>query len=225
MIAPQKCPSCETESTTDDFCNNCGTAMGTSGAVSSGDQSPDALVEAGFKCRVCGTRHAPDDGFCENCGLNFTTDELPDPPPPAGPARTSQWTLVIDADREYFKGNRTENAEPIPFPDDFVAREVALSGDEVIVGRGDEGRGQFPDVDLSRPVADPGVSRIHARLRRQPGGSWALTDENSKNGIRLNDAADPVRPGEPVELKDGDRIHVGAFTVLPLRQHADDLER
>jgi pSer/pThr/pTyr-binding forkhead associated (FHA) protein len=128
---------------------------------------------------------------------------------------------MIAPDRDYFNGNQADSAEAITYPEGLLPREVPLTGDEIIVGRSDEARGSFPDIDLSRPVADQGVSRRHAVLHRQGDGSWALTDEDSANGTWLNDDPEPLQGGKLVALHDGDRIQMGAFTVLILRHHPD----
>ena len=63
------------------------------------------------------------------------------------------------------------------------------------------GRGATADVSL----ADPGVSRRHARLNRQDGG-WVLEDLGSANGTMING----WRVSEPTRLQSGDVIGVGA---------------
>ena len=239
MAATRTCPSCQAESTAADYCDTCGANLDPpeSAARAGGSPSSDTLtlagvsapagpglVAAGFRCRNCDAARSPDDAFCEVCGLDFTTDEMPEAPPPAQPIQARQWAVVIAADRNFYEGNRAEAAEPLPFPDALAPREVPLTGTEMVVGRSDEARGAFPDIDLSRPVRDPCVSRRHAVLRRQPDGSWTLIDEGSANGTWLNDNPAPVTPGEPVVLHEGDRILLGAFTVLTLRNLGEPTE-
>ena len=59
-------------------------------------------------------------------------------------------------------------------------------------------------LDCDCVLADPTVSRRHARLRRR-GGRWLLTDLGSTNGTRLNG----WRLAEEVELRAGDRVSFG----------------
>lgn len=226
MAVPRTCPGCQAQSATADYCDNCGTALGASagGDVRPGvgeASAPDGSVVAGFNCVSCGARRTPDDDFCETCGLDFTNNEMPKPPAPSAPLQTSSWTVMIAPDRDYFNGNQADSAGAIAYPEGLLPREVPLTGDEMTVGRSDEARGSFPDIDLSRPVVDPGVSRRHAVLHRQGDGSWALTDENSANGTWLNDDPESLQSGKLVALHDGDRIQMGAFTVLTLRHHSD----
>ncbi|MFD0330538.1 FHA domain-containing protein [Streptacidiphilus monticola] len=41
-----------------------------------------------------------------------------------------------------------------------------------------------------------------------------VIDQDSTNGTTLNGAPDPIPAHTPVALKDGDRIHVGAWTTI-----------
>jgi len=62
-------------------------------------------------------------------------------------------------------------------------------------------------VDVSLP--DPSVSRRHASISAREGG-WALTDLGSQNGTAVNGK----RTREPMALRDGDEIRVGAVPLL-----------
>ena len=69
-----------------------------------------------------------------------------------------------------------------------------------------------PEIDLAGPTLDPGVSRLHAVLTAGPDGTWTVTDAGSDNGIRVNGR--DVPPDEAVPLRHGDRIHLGAWTLI-----------
>ena len=71
-----------------------------------------------------------------------------------------------------------------------------------------------PEIDLTGPPADPGVSRLHAVLIAGPDRNWSVVDAGSDNGIVVN--GKDVPPGEAVPLRDGDRIHLGAWTVITI---------
>lgn len=75
-----------------------------------------------------------------------------------------------------------------------------IESDEVIVGRSE---------DASFVVDDEGVSRRHAKIVRRPDGSVAVSDLQSTNGTFCNG----VRV-DSKELKDGDRIQIGATTII-----------
>lgn len=93
-------------------------------------------------------------------------------------------------------------------------RRVELTGQQVTVGRRRQSTGESPDIDLSVPPEDPGVSHQHAMFVRQPDGSWAVMDQSSTNGTTMNGGEEPIQPYVPVPLQDGDRVHVGAWTTL-----------
>ena len=55
-------------------------------------------------------------------------------------------------------------------------------------------------------------------LLRAADGSWAIIDPGSANGTLLNGAE--LAPGQVVPVRDGDRIHLGAWTELRLTRGA-----
>ncbi|WMX47053.1 FHA domain-containing protein [Streptomyces roseicoloratus] len=97
-------------------------------------------------------------------------------------------------------------------------QHVPLQGNQVSIGRRRHSTGESPDIDLSVPPEDPGVSHQHAVLVAQPDGSWAVVDQNSTNGTTINGSPDPIQPYVPVQLQDGDRVHVGAWTTITVRR-------
>ena len=88
----------------------------------------------------------------------------------------------------------------------------------MLIGRSSESRGIRAAIDLSGPLADPGVSHRHAVLTRLEGGSYAITDLGSTNGTTLNDGRVTVERERAYPLADGDRIHVGAWTTITVRR-------
>ncbi|MCX7860408.1 MAG: FHA domain-containing protein [Chloroflexus sp.] len=82
---------------------------------------------------------------------------------------------------------------------------------ELIIGRKDQQRGFFPDVDFSLDGGyDAGVSRRHARIVRFDNG-YMLEDLGSSNGTFLN--RQRVPPGQPVQLQHGDEVQFGMLLV------------
>ncbi len=80
-----------------------------------------------------------------------------------------------------------------------LGHDVALSGDQVVVGR---------LAECQIHLDDANVSRRHAAFVRLDAG-WAITDLGSTNGTRVN--------GEPVErvrLRDGDVIEIGLARLV-----------
>ena len=85
------------------------------------------------------------------------------------------------------------------------------------IGRRSRSRGVEPEIDLSGPPLDPGVSTLHAVLLAAPDGGWDLVDVGSRNGTVVNGHPDPIAPNAPVRLAVGDRIMIGAWTVLTVQ--------
>jgi hypothetical protein len=50
------------------------------------------------------------------------------------------------------------------------------------IGRRGASRGIEPEIDLTGPPADPGISHLHAVLPVEPHGGWAVLDSGSSNG-------------------------------------------
>jgi hypothetical protein len=229
-----RCPSGHDSATTD-FCDVCGAPL---------DDAPSPLVPnvaaapPEEPCPVCGA--ARSGRFCEACGHDFAgvvpppgpaplasapwspapSTPAPSTPAPSTPAERPRWLAVVAADPDYYRtviAAGGPDASSITLPAYCPERRFVLDGQQVRVGRHSASRGPRPEIDLSGPPVDPGVSHLHAVLLAQPGGGWALLDPGSTNGTTLNDDPEPIRAGVAVPLADGDRIHVGAWTTITVR--------
>ncbi|GAA5144880.1 hypothetical protein GCM10023321_01930 [Pseudonocardia eucalypti] len=220
------CPDGHT-SASEDYCDVCGAAM------SGPDPAAVSPVPAGT-CANCG---APLAGrFCEVCGHDATAP-VPDPAAPdAGPSPTrlaagaspdrpdGALVAVVRADRAWYDAVRERggpDAGEVGFPPYCPERRFALVGDRLAIGRRSRGRGTRPDIDLSGPPLDPGISAQQAMLLGDPDGGWRVVDLDSTNGTVVArggsaEFGEPIPPGEPVELAGGDRIHLGAWTTITL---------
>lgn len=150
----------------------------------------------------------------------------PSPPSMASPsmarvplpsAEPGTWTAVVAADRAYYESVQAvsdQDAASIMFPAFVPERRIPLSGAEVRIGRRSVSRHIEPEIDLTGPPTDTGVSRLHAVLIAGPDRNWSVVDAGSDNGIVVN--GKEVPPGEAVPLRDGDRIHLGAWTVITI---------
>ena len=232
------------ESAADDYCDACGRRMGEPPSPSGGEPArsePAGHGPAQDPCPQCGT---PRSGrFCEVCRFDFVagapTAVAPDGPPagPPGPAPAGDtagtppapadgaaaWSAVVTADRAYFDRVTASGAldpDEIRFPAYCPERRFALgpprAGEQKQIGRHSVSRGIDPEIDLTGPPTDPGVSRLHAVLIGQPEGVWAVLDPGSENGTLVNDQE--ITTDVPVPLHDGDRIHLGAWTVITIRR-------
>jgi hypothetical protein len=142
-------------------------------------------------------------------------EQQPPDSAPVRPAVDAEWTAVVTADRAYYDAVQAAggpDAAGIAFPAYCPQRRFRLAGSEMRIGRHSASSGIEPEIDLSVPPADPGISRLHAVLLKAPDGTWSVVDPGSANGTELNGSEIP--PGQPVPLRDGDRIHLGAWTEL-----------
>lgn len=142
--------------------------------------------------------------YCEVCGA-----------PSAAPA--PRWTVVVSASRAYFDSVQAiggPGAASIVFPAAVPERRFELDGAQVRIGRRSASREVTPEIDLSGPPADPGISRLHAILHAQPDGSWAIVDPGSENGTVVNGSE--ILPGEQVQLSHSDSICIGAWTQITI---------
>jgi FHA domain-containing protein len=195
-------------SVAEDYCDVCGSPMGSPVAPS----TPAPAAEA-KECPACG---APVNGrFCESCGHDSALPEPArrdpvSPPPPAG----AVWTVVVAADREFYERVLArEGPDTVDFPAYFPERRITLQANTAMIGRGNRDQGVQPEIDLGIHPADRGVSSQHAVLRIHDSG-LTITDIGSTNGTTLNGSDDRLGNGEETPLADGDRIHVGAWTTI-----------
>ena len=172
-----------------------------------GLDQPPAPASPAEPCPRCATGRTGQ--FCEVCGYDFETG--------AGPATLTAWVAEVGADRAYFDqvvALGGEDAATLRFPVYCPRRRFRLSGREVRVGRRSVSRGIEPEIDLTGPPTDPGVSRLHAVLVPGDDGRLAVIDPGSENGTQVNGREIP--PGVPVPLTRGDIIHLGAWTAIQI---------
>jgi serine/threonine protein kinase len=141
----------------------------------------------------------------------------PAPSVPGAPAAAGRWTAVVTADRGYYDHVRAADdadAGSISFPVYVGERRFRLDGGTVRIGRRSRSLHIQPEIDLAGPPTDPGVSRLHAALTAAADGTWSVMDLGSPNGIQVN--GKDVPSGTPVPLRPGDRIHLGAWTLITI---------
>ncbi|WP_210589816.1 FHA domain-containing protein [Streptomyces sp. GESEQ-35] len=143
------------------------------------------------------------------------------PPGPQYQQGPATWLATIGPDRDYFMAMMQRSgpeAAGLNLPAYSPEQQRTLAGNQVTIGRRRHSTGDTPDIDLSVPPEDPGVSHQHAVLVQQPDGTWAVVDQNSTNGTTVNGSEEPIQPFVPVPLQDGDRVHVGAWTTITIRR-------
>ena len=230
------CPQGHT-SETDDFCDVCGepiTAGSTSAAASvAASASPppatappsassltlDPPVAApplapSQECANCGEQNPADALFCESCGYDFTTGQVPEPTPPmADPG--AAWVAEVWIDPDWFAaqnspgGCATSGAPTI----------VAVRTTTAMIGRRSQSRGITPEIDCSN---DGAVSHTHAQLILDH-DRWYVEDLGSTNGTFVGSPGNalpttPLEPNQRHELADDERVYVGAWTRIQIRR-------
>ncbi|MCA1672031.1 MAG: FHA domain-containing protein [Actinobacteria bacterium] len=188
----------------DDYCDTCGAALGRG----SSPAAPNYPAGAGTPsmCPHCSAPMSGRGRFCGNCGTE-------------GPAPT--WWVELAQDRDYFQ-RRGGDVLSFESPESTLSRVIALTGERVRIGRRSSSRRTTPEIDLSQPPKDPGVSREHAVLLAQPDGSWALMDVESANGTFINGAEHRLSARIETPLVEGDQIHVGVWTTLTLHRRGPE---
>jgi len=213
-----------------EYCDVCGLRLR---GAQAGAAPPPAPAE---RCPSCGA--AREGRFCEVCGYDSAVGPPPEPPassvdvpaddeagvaaavaetPAPRPPRGGAWTAVVRADRAWFEEVLRRNgpdAGSLQFPAFSTERRFVLDGPQLAIGRRSRSRGVEPEIDLSAPPMDPGVSALHALFVSRPDGGWDVVDLDSTNGTVVGDRPDPIPPNTPVPLADGDVVKVGAWTTI-----------
>jgi FHA domain len=147
-----------------------------------------------------------------------------EPAPPAAPPTTPipsltgvTWTVLVASDRAYYDRMQARGlGTTVGFPAHTSERRVRLAGNQMRVGRRSPARDLVPEIDLADRPVDPGVSRLHAVLTLAPDGTWSIHDPGSANGTFVNGRELAI--GERVTLHEGDRINLGAWTVITMHR-------
>lgn len=135
------------------------------------------------------------------------------------PYPQATWTAVVGADRAYYERVQAvtgPEGAAVTFPSYYAERRFQLVGNQMRIGRRSVSRGLAPEIDLTGPPADPGISRLHAVLIATQDGNWAVLDPGSANGTLVNGAE--IGVGDQISLHDGDRINLGAWTAITVHR-------
>ena len=127
-------------------------------------------------------------------------------------------TAIIESlDRGVYAGKEPyleiEGGKEVFYRGDYVT-QIALTKDELLVGRRDVIAGHYPDVDLAMYwKVDKSVSRRHLRFYFNIRGALFVEDLCNSNATFLGDYGHAINR-ECVELHPGDRIIVSRSVVF-----------
>jgi hypothetical protein len=214
--AAQACPHCSAPNAPDAlFCEACGYDFTTGSMprpLTPPDPSPTTVPPPGSETPAAGTAAtgtpasaAPADGAAE------ASD--------GGAEDGFSWVAELWIDPSWYQAQ--ESPDPLPSAGLPVVRP--LRGRSLLVGRTSQSRNIHPDVDCQ---TDSGVSRRQSQLTTD-GTRWWVEDLDSANGTFVGPASgalptDPIPVGVRHELKQDDRIYVGAWTRLVVRPATDE---
>jgi hypothetical protein len=199
------------------FCESCGFDFEVTGAPAASVTASTAPGgEAGSGDRPIGGVNVPLSGT--GPGQPYAGPGLADGGPAPAATKPAAWTAMVASDRAYFENVVAAggpDAAAVEFPGYTTERRFRLAGPEMRIGRRSVSRGLEPEIDLTGPPTDPGISRLHAVLFAEPDGTWTILDPGSENGTLVNGRE--VTAGVRVPLQHGDRIHLGAWTVITIQ--------
>jgi FHA domain len=237
VSADEPCPSCGTPRT-GQFCEACGynfAAPRLPSAPPPPAPPPPAPVRTGSYSQPAPAPGPGTGGYSWSQPVPSTPSApappaatLPPPvrePAPGGPPASSfpypqaTWTAIVGADHAYYERVQAvtgPEGAAVTFPAYYAERRFQLVGNQMRIGRRSLSRGLAPEIDLTGPPADPGISRLHAVLIAVPDGNWAVLDPGSANGTLVNGSE--IGVGDQVPLRDGDRINLGAWTAITVHR-------
>lgn len=199
------------------FCESCGFDFEAAGAPAASVAASAATGgEAGSGDRSIESLDVPLSGT--GPGHTPAGSALADSGPAPAPSKPAAWTVMVASDHAYFENVVAAggpDAAAVEFPGYTPERRFRLAGPEMRIGRRSVSRGLEPEIDLTGPPTDPGISRLHAVLFAEPDGGWTILDPGSENGTLVNGRE--ITAGVRLSLHDGDRIHLGAWTVITIQ--------
>lgn len=224
-VSAGNCPNCQDPFAADDvFCENCGYDFATGTLPDQAHDQPNAAappaaaetpVAAAAAASATPPTSAATAGAAEGTTVETPVAAEANPSSEADESAAGTLTAVVGVDRSYF--DEIVGGADLDFPDpEPTPVRVPLSGAKILVGRLNESRGVFPELDVKKLTQDPAVSTRHAMLQRTDDGTWTITDLGSTNGTLLDEKPSPIAPGTPIPVDAGTSIYVGAFTRITL---------
>jgi len=215
------CPHCGAANTTDAlFCEDCGYDFTTGQAP---DPVPTGTVPVVSATASPTAVSASSTAASSSTATPAATGDPSSPPAQPGPPG---WIVIVEIDPKWYELKGTLADQPLPQPSSST---IPLAVAIVHIGRSSQSRGIHPEIAMD---ADTAVSRQHAQLVASAASgdtgaapdSYAVVDLGStngtfvvKSGLEPDASTEPIAPGAPVLLADGDRVYIGAWSRLTIR--------
>ncbi|MEU7021835.1 FHA domain-containing protein [Streptomyces sp. NPDC046203] len=163
-------------------------------------------------CTRCGHRNTVDSRFCSHCGAPLRAGAVAE--------RASETTSTISISGLEAYDSEVTGQIPALSPEALAAVEALPTGAALlIVRRGPNSGSRFlldgelttagrhPQSDIF--LDDVTVSRRHVEFRRQPDGTFKVSDVGSLNGTYVN-----REPIDSVVLSNGDEVQIGKYRLV-----------
>ena len=212
------CPNCGTENVPESlFCEACGYDF-TTGAMPRGSE-PEGESESAGEAAPGGESEQLGEPAAGGIPAAVAAPAPTATGPGVPPAIALEWVAEVWIDPDWYAVQEADE----PMPSAGLPVVVPLLVRSALIGRVSASKHIVPDIDCT---SDSGVSRRHAQLTTD-GTRWFVEDLGSSNGTFVGDAGDalpenPIDVGPKQELGDDDRIYVGAWTRIVVREATDE---
>jgi hypothetical protein len=164
-------------------------------------------------CKHCGSAQFDGTIFCSDCGASLVSSVRRETTTSLAPAATDTGIRAFVEDTVSAVSALPQmGMQTICLVVINSGRRIELdASDDLLIGRKDNARGIYPDVDLGLDGGyDSGVSRRHAVISLHQ-GTYLLEDLASANGTFVN--GHRLGPQAPVQIKHGDEIKFGTLIL------------
>lgn len=216
--AEVSCPNCSVPNPPEAlFCEACGYDF-TTGTMPRTAEPGDSGTGGGEGgSGVGGGEGGSEDGAADTA----TTAASEDPAGAGGqPAAGSfDWVAEVWIDPDWYAAQQS----PDPLPSAGPPEIVPLRAKSILIGRTSRSRNIHPELPCEN---DTGVSRRQSQLTTD-GSRWWVEDLDSSNGTFVGSASgtlpeQPIPVGPKHELDSDDRIYLGAWTRIVIREATED---
>jgi len=161
-------------------------------------------------CNNCQSKQFDGTIFCAECGASLAPETRRETTMSLGQRR--QTDDLAPEPSGVPDQAPTEDSPTITLQIMNSGRRINLEiGDDLLIGRKDNARGIFPDVDLGLDGGyDAGVSRRHAILAHKQ-DVFTIEDLGSSNGTFINGRR--LDPQSPAPIEHGDELKCGTLLI------------